>query len=237
MCWQTHLSRTSVGSLSCVALSDPQDHLVNGLEDVIRAVMSLKLPCFRYGDLIRQDPLGEGETYRVERCISRDGAVVAVKHLKGNMNGFEQSAFHRRLRSVVLEVQIMRHPPLRAHPNFPSVFGYGWNTQGSTILPFIVVECASLGTLREYIKSHGLLPVSHLRDIEILLGDVVSGLSALHSCDIVHGDVKLDNVLVVPSRDNPAMALAKITDFGHAIILNDKTKKGTRRIRYAGTTM
>lgn len=235
--WQTPHSRTSIGSLSCAAFSDQQSRLVNGLEDVIRAVRSLKLPRFRYEDLARQNGLGEGETYRVEKCGSQSH-TVAVKHLKLNQDGSDQATLRRRLRSVVMEIQVMKHPPLNAHPNVPSVLGYGWNTLNNTILPFIVVEYAGLGTLREYIKGHGLRPESHLRDLEILLGDVVSGLSALHTCGIVHGDVKLDNVLVVPTRDSPAQAIAKIADFGHAIVLNDVDKNETEgRVRYRGTMM
>lgn len=235
--WQTHLSRTSVGSLSCAAFSDQQSRLVNGLEDLIRAVTSLNLPRFRYEDLVKQGLLGEGATFRVERCRSRD-LTVAVKHLKVNQNASEQATFRRRLRSVMLEVQIMKHAPLKAHPNFPSVLGHGWNTLSNCILPFIVVEYAGLGTLREYIQSRGLTPEYHLRHIEILLGDVVSGLSALHSCGIIHGDLKLDNVLVGPSRENPALALAKVADFGHAIVLNDVAKKDdVGYSRYYGTLM
>ncbi|PSR83841.1 hypothetical protein BD289DRAFT_483105 [Coniella lustricola] len=162
-----------------------------------------------------------------------------------------------RLRSVILEVQVMRHPPLQAHANIPAVFGYGWSRQdgivdgsiedtGTTaaIAPFIVMEYAPHGTLRSYLKSGAgqISPSDHhsattacaepnskkqqhqrqipLRDIEILLGNVASGLAALHSCGIVHGDVKLDNVLVYPSRENPAQAMAKVSDFGHVVVLN-----------------
>lgn len=235
--WQTHISRTSVGSLSRAGFSDQQSRLVNGLEDVIRAVRSLELPYFRYEDLARKGDVGEGETYRVEQCSSRDH-VVAVKHLKMNQDISEHDTFRRRLRAVVLEIQVMKHPPLRAHPNLPSVFGYGWKTIGDSILPFIVVEYAGLGTLRDHIKNNDLRPESHIRDLEILLGDVVSGLIALHSCGIVHGDVKLDNVLVFPSRDNPALAIAKVADFGHAVVLNDAPSSTSMgQLRYYGTTM
>lgn len=235
--WQTSISRTSVGSLSCAAFSDQQSRLVNVPEDVIRAVESLELPRLRNEDLVRHRDLGEGETYRVEECLSGNH-VVAVKHLKVNKDSSDQAKFGSRLAAVVLEIRIMRHPPLKAHPNIPSVFGYGWKTLHNNLLPFIVVEYAGLGTLREYIKKNEICPQSHLRDIAVLLGDVVSGLSALHSCDIVHGDIKLDNVLVLPSRDNPAMAIAKIADFGHAVVLNDiHNMDGTRNVRYYGTTM
>lgn len=231
--WNTFLSRTSVSSLSCAIFSDRQSQSVHGLDDVINAVRALNLRRYRYGEFAREETLGEGETYVVERCVAQTGSVFAVKHLKINCEP-DDKIFRRRLRSVILEVQIMRHPPLRAHPNCPSALGYGWNTRNNLIMPYVVVEYAPLGTLREHLKNFEL----HLRDIEILLGDVASGLAALHTCGIVHGDIKLDNILVFPSWDRPAKALAKVADFGHALILNDKSRKhdeGTGR--YGGTLM
>ena len=235
--WNTFLSRTSVSSLSCAVFSDQQSQAAHGLDDVIRAVKALNLRRYRYEEIAREESLGEGETYMVEKCIVQK-AVFAVKHLKTN-GAADDRAFRRRLKSVILEVQIMRHGPLRAHPNFSSVLGYGWNTRGNRIMPYILVEYAPMGTLRQYLKQLKLSPKPALpRDIEILVGDVASALSALHTCGIVHGDVKLDNVLVFPSLDRPAKALAKLTDFGHALIMNDKSRKRDNDpVRYGGTLM
>jgi serine/threonine protein kinase len=152
----------------------------------------------------------------------------------GTVKISSDKTFHTRLRSIILEVQIMRHPPLRAHPNIISSLGYGWNTNHNVVMPYVVVEYSSLGTLREHIQENRPL----LSDIEILLGDVVSGLAALHTCGIVHGDVKLDNVLVFPSMNRPPKALAKIADFGHALILKDTPKSHDgASLAYAGTMM
>jgi serine/threonine protein kinase len=193
-------------------------------------VRALNVRRYRYEDFTRETILGEGETYVVERCVARDGRVFAVKHLKVGTD----KTFHRRLRSVIIEVQIMRHPPLKAHPNIISSLGYGWNTHQNVIMPYVVVEDASLGTLREHIRRNS----PPLSDIEILLGDIVSGLAALHVCGIVHGDMKLDNVLVFPSMDRPAKALVKIADFGHALLLNDTSNTQERAsLIYAGTMM
>ncbi|KAJ4136510.1 hypothetical protein NW768_004125 [Fusarium equiseti] len=128
----------------------------------------------------------------------------------------------------------MRHGPLRAHPNILDARGYGWNTPRGLIVPYILVDYAPLGTMREHI-SRVKPPLSQ---VEILVGDVASGLSILHSCGIVHGDIKLDNVLVFPSWDRPAKAIAKIADFGHAVILNEKSRgEGTPSVEYKGTSM
>lgn len=228
--WNTFLSRTSISSLSA-AVFPSQGQAAHGLSDVIRAVRSLNLPRHRYEDFSREEILGEGETFLVERCVSRVENVVAIKHLKLS-GGADDHMFHRRLRSVILELQIMRHPPLKAHPNITPGYGYGWNKTSDIIMPFIVVEYARLGTMREHLeRAH-----ASLSDIEVLLGDISSGLAALHTCRIIHGDVKLDNVLIFPSMSRPAKALAKITDFGHALILSDESK-GEEPLMYAGTLM
>lgn len=33
----------------------------------------------------------------------------------------------------------------------------------------------------------------------LLAGDVASGITVLHQCDIIHGDLKLDNIVVMRS--------------------------------------
>lgn len=105
-------------------------------------------------------------------------------------------------------------------------------------MPFIVVEFASLGSLREYlIQRKSVESPNRLRDVEILVRDVACALSALHTCGIVHGDIKLDNVLMFPSWDRPAKALAKLTDFGHALVPEGSKDKSHGPVRYGGTLM
>jgi serine/threonine protein kinase len=66
-----------------------------------------------------------------------------------------------------------------------------------------------------------------------MAGDVTAGLTALHQCDIIHGDLKLDNIVVMHSWDRPPGAIAKICDFGHSIILAGDKK----HLKYYGTSM
>ncbi|KAK4222140.1 NUAK family SNF1-like kinase 2 [Podospora fimiseda] len=172
--WNTYLSRTSVSSLSTAAFTNHSSQGTHGLEDVIKAARSLNLCRYRYEEL----------------------------HLKPGQND-GANAFKTKLRAVVLEVQIMHHGPLRAHPNITTAHGYGWNMRHNQIAPYILIEYASLRTLRQYFQ---------LR------------LAALHKCGIVHGAVKLDNILVFPDIDRPTGALAKVADFGHALILDKNSQ-------------
>ncbi|KAK0725182.1 kinase-like domain-containing protein [Lasiosphaeris hirsuta] len=230
--WNTPLSRTSISALTHPFLSNNGYQTPHGLDDVIQAVRALRLTWYRYEELRREEVLGEVETYLVEKCaIKRD--VFAVKHVKLS-DSPDINAFRRRLKAIIFEVQIMRHGPLREHPNILSVNGYGWNMKTDQSLPYLVVEYAPMGSLREYLALTKRMATS--QDVEILTGDVAAGLSALHTCGIIHGDVKLDNVLAFASYGNPVGALAKLTDFGHSIVTNTRPGNGSGQIpRYRGT--
>ncbi|KAL6912661.1 hypothetical protein FSST1_010421 [Fusarium sambucinum] len=230
--WNTILSRTSVSSLSYARFSDRRASSTHGFEDLIRSLRNLSLRHYRLEELVREEVLGHGETYVVERCTDKIGKVFAVKHLKVSTQ-VNDHTFRQRLESVLFEVQIMNHPPLKAHPNILTAFGYGWNSQGNLVIPYILVEYAPLGTMREYVRKQE----PTLGYIEILVGDVASGLSSLHRCGIIHGDIKLDNILVFPSLDRPVKALAKIADFGHALILNQESSTADGPLRYKGTAL
>jgi serine/threonine protein kinase len=193
-------------------------------------VERLQLERCRHEDIIRQEPLGEGVTFRVEKCEHKK-EVFALKNIKLGAHRSGSAAFQRRLTSVMLELQIMHHQPLRNHPNILSLCGYGWNTQKQSILPYILVEYSPFGTLREYVREQKGLSMLFK---EIFMADVASGLNSLHNTGIVHGDVKLDNVLVFQSWDRPVGTLAKISDFGHSIVLTSTTD-GERHARYSGT--
>jgi serine/threonine protein kinase len=180
------------------------------------------------GDIERQSVVGEGESFVVEQSVY-SGEVVAVKHLKICESG---GNLRNRLDKVLLDLQIMHHKPLRSHPNILRLIGYGWNMQvNNQPLPFVMVEYAHMGNFREYLRQHQ--GRTTLNNKFIFIGDVAAGLMALHDCGIVHGDVKLDNVLAFPSRDRPSNVVAKICDFGNSLVLSQDEHQ---RSRYCGTS-
>ncbi|KAI1804419.1 kinase-like protein [Daldinia bambusicola] len=231
--WNTFLSRTSVSSLSSAAFSNP--HLTgraNGLDEVLSTVKALSLRRIPYEEIERQDVVGEGETFIVERCVVWN-QTLAIKHLKTNMSP-DDRAFRGRIQSTILELRIMRHAPLRSHPNIITVLGYGWSTGISKIAPYLLVQYAPYGTFRQYLQH--TKPGTSITQKEILIGDVAAAASALHLCGIIHGDIKLDNVLIFHSWDRPAKSIAKISDFGHSLVVTGK-EDSERYLRYSGTFM
>ena len=169
---------------------------------------------YNFHELEEVTVIGEGESYLVKECIHK-GVAVAVKHIKTQASGIDKGKFYRRLATVLPDLRIMEHPPLKHHSNIIELLGFGWTALGENLLPYMVVEHGIHGSLRSYMAGHQNLPL--LSKI-IFSGDVAAGLMALHACQIVHGDLKLDNVIVFDSWDRPSGTIAKLCDFGHSIL-------------------
>jgi serine/threonine protein kinase len=169
---------------------------------------------------LRSPHLGEGLDYSVDLCEDVTKAeLVIVKHVKLTLPTTKshekvESPIIRRFRKVHTEIRIMAHPPLHGSKYILNLLGFGWEfAEQAYMAPFLVVEYARHGTLRDF-----LLSTSH-RDFAqkyALAEDVARGLQALHRCEIVHGDIKMENVLVCGME--PADVCAKIADFGSSII-------------------
>ncbi|KAL8920333.1 MAG: hypothetical protein Q9208_006304 [Pyrenodesmia sp. 3 TL-2023] len=126
-----------------------------------------------------------------------------------------------RLQSVLLEVQVLLHPFFRQQRNIVKLLAHGWDEE---ILPFLVMEYADLGTASTYFRNGE----RSWNDMSRLVGDVASGLTVLHDCRIVHGDVKLENVLMFSEEGSGFVA--KLSDFGFCgvEIMGEYQYQGTR---------
>jgi serine/threonine protein kinase len=141
---------------------------------------------------------------------------MAVKHLKVENRETASHEFLRRVDSLLLELHIMHHGPLKSHPNILTFLGYGWNTEAGGVLPYILVEYSANGTLRDYLRVTRDIT---LQDLEMFIADVAAGIHALHTTGVIHGDVKLENVLVFNSNERKCSPTAKVCDFGHSILM------------------
>jgi len=179
-------------------------------------------------DVERQGVIGEGGSFVVERCVYAR-KMVAVKHLKMGELGNDGKKLGSRLANLLLDLQIMHHKPLQNHPNILNLIGYGWNTQDNNLVPFVMVDYASMGNFRAYLGESRRLVAFSMK--LLFMGDVAAGLMALHKCGIVHGDLKLDNVLAFQAQDR---LIARLCDFGHSLITS---KDERQHARYYGTPL
>jgi serine/threonine protein kinase len=204
---------------------------VNSLENLLRLLQHLELRKIPSGTVEDLRFLATGETFQVYECCV-GSAVVAVKRLRlqDTQDGSNPEYFPRRLQAVVREIIVMSHPPAAQHPNVISLRGYGWKMESHRVSPFIALELAEYGTMRAFLKSTKQSISTKL----VLIGDVALGVAALHGSGIVHGDLKLDNILVFPSRERPAKVLAKVSDFGHSLFVRPGSSKAAV---YIGTEL
>lgn len=230
--WTTSISRSRVSTADGLGFTENIDlESMNSLESLLRTVQQLKLKKLHTEEIEKTRFIAAGETFSVSEC-KYEGKVVAIKRIRMSSTEDEAHRLHlqRRLQSVLREILIMCHSPLAHNPNIVSLLGYGWDVEEQRLSPFISVEFASGGSLRNHLRDQ---PQS-IRNKLILMGDVGAGLISLHKCGIIHGDLKLDNVNVFPSIDRPSLSIAKVSDFGHSILISSSEKK---EAKYYGTVL
>lgn len=167
------------------------------------------------------------ERYRLRRALGvggtsevwladdeRLGRIVAVKFLK------QELAIDRMAARVVQEA---RAAAQLNHPAIVTIYDVG---QLPDQMPFVVMEHLVGRTLREMIERSGRVAA---RDAVTAMIPVVDGLIAAHELNIVHRDVKPDNIFL--SRLDRSILQPKILDFGVARAAN----MTDRRLTVVGT--
>jgi serine/threonine protein kinase len=194
----------------------------NPLEQTSRRLSTLhelvvKLACSNLSDVSIDDTLdptigaklGTGATFSVERREAKGRKFVAVKHIEQThlaTSGYSYTGpTRKRLEAVLLEVYALLHLGSLQHRNIVELLGFGWD-EGP--LPYLVLEFADLGALDSFLAKNEL---SWSQKEQIMLY-LASGLELIHACDIIHGDVKLENILVF--SDPPNGFNVKYADFG-----------------------
>ena len=173
------------------------------------AVTRERAPEVKPGDLLAgryqiEAMLGKGGSGVVLRAYDRVSAtVVAVKVLKPGLT--HDPRWEKRFQR---ELRLGR--PVR-HPNVCRIFDIG-DADGYR---FLTMEYATGGTLRDLIKTNK--PPRPLAERLDDAAGAIAGLAAIHTAEIVHRDVKPDNML---RMDDGRLVLS---DFGLATDLPDST--------------
>ncbi|KPA40819.1 tkl protein kinase [Fusarium langsethiae] len=204
----------------------------NILQDVLMLVRN-ELPYVQSEFLKYHSRLGAGTSFEVNKELfgltGESPYFVAVKRIVMDRvpGGTKQTAEQvkqssKRLINVKREVRVLTHPKLRSHSCLISAIAWGWDpdlTFGNR--PYLVMPYSPHGTLAAFAQRRSL----NLIDRRLMTLDVAMGIRALHDCDIVHGDVKPENVLVygylARDQDNERHYLAKLADFGCTLFKQD----------------
>jgi serine/threonine protein kinase/beta-lactam-binding protein with PASTA domain len=167
-----------------------------------------------------------GERYQLQDTIGRGGMAVIYR---GRDLRMDRPVAIKVLREAYsTDPKFVTRFQLEAkaasslqHPNIVQVYDYGY-TDGSY---FIVMELVDGSDLRRYLRSRRVLDVERAM---IIAHDVAMGLGAAHRRNIVHRDVKPQNILI--GRDGSI----KLTDFGIASVYNDMNAE---RLTTTGMTL
>ena len=136
---------------------------------------------------------GMGEVYRARH--DRLGMAVAVKIL----TEVNDDMVRRFEREATLMARVR-------HPNVVAIADFGTTAAG---LPCIVMEFIKGEDLGARMKRRGALP---WRESLFVIRGILSGLEALHAAQVLHRDLKPDNVVIAPGEPE----VVKLIDFGIA---------------------
>jgi serine/threonine protein kinase len=130
-----------------------------------------------------QTAIGEGGTARVFRALdTQTGRSVAIKVLREQLLDDPECLARFQMEADLLQKL--------DHPNLLPVIEVGTTTEG---LPWFATAFAARGSLADQMVRHGVLQSEDLMRYTV---EVLECLHYLHGLEIVHRDVKPENILV-----------------------------------------
>jgi eukaryotic-like serine/threonine-protein kinase len=164
-----------------------------------------EVPGYRVGALIGQG--GFASVYEGTQISL--GRPVAVKVLNADVSDEpSRQRFVQEREALSL---------LGQHPHIVDVLDAGVTAERR---PFIVMRLYRRGSLGQQIQRHG--PLSLARAVDVV-GKVAQALDGAHACDVLHRDVKPDNILLTDGGE-PVLG-----DFGIAKLLDPNGERGSGR--------
>ncbi|KAF8853253.1 hypothetical protein BDZ45DRAFT_82220 [Acephala macrosclerotiorum] len=129
-------------------------------------------------------------------------------------------------RQIASEILALGHPALRSHQNIVQLIAISWEIREekwpskTEIWPVLIFEKARYEDLEKFVRD----PKKVLRSKDTLstknmikiCADVATAMAVMHENNIVHGDVKPQNVLVFGESEETIVA--KVADFGFATV-------------------
>ncbi len=158
---------------------------------------------------------GMGAVYRATRLLIGDEVAIKVLHAVQH----DPNAVERFRREAQAAARLK-------HPNAVNVYDFGITEDG---LEYLVMELVEGESLREIVTQKGPLNVSACAEI---LTQVCAALDEAHRRNIIHRDIKPDNIIV---NSAGAEIRVKVLDFGIAKLRDDTTNTLTQAGNVLGT--
>ena len=179
--------------------------------------MDVEIPNLYYNpEVPKGDEFGtlieEGSFSHVFKHVSRDGRISAIKVFKKKKNrpNYDMSLFSH-------EVKMMKI--LDRHPNIVQILEQGIYKCNTLC---ILMEYCAEGDLHNFFKKYRNVDEIVKRSI---VKQTAEGLEFIHGNNMIHNDIKMENILVCNYDDVTGIISVKIGDFGLASI--GKTTEST----------
>lgn len=162
-----------------------------------------------------KQPLGEGTFGKVYLATRRsDGTRVAVKEISKHVT--DSLSFQAEFQTLR---QLRSHHG--GHPNICSLI----DNYASDTHYYLVLDLVNGPELFEHLVANGAYSEF---EAARLIREVASALAFLHGLNIVHMDLKPENIML--SSSDTDQAVVKLVDFGTAISLDDPEDDPRRRV-------
>ncbi|KAI6656764.1 hypothetical protein LOD99_16067 [Oopsacas minuta] len=174
---------------------------------LLRPVLVNNTPYYTMGEL------GRGSTSTVQRVVDLNWRFYALKSV--NLEDIDQL----QLDSYQNEILVLQN--LRDNSHVIHLFDFEFSPINKKL--YIVMECGQLDLAR-IIKDNNNQPFETYH-IQTYWHDMLKGVTAIHSMDIIHTDLKPNNFVLVNTK-------LKIIDFGIACSLNNDATSFEREGRW-----
>jgi len=158
---------------------------------------------------------GMGAVYRATRLVIGDEVAIKILHSEQN----EPRAGERFRREAQAAARLK-------HPNAVNIYDFGVTDDG---LQYLVMELVEGESLRRIIKQQGPLTPTAAAEI---VSQVCAALDEAHRRQIIHRDIKPDNIIVDVSANRLRV---KVLDFGIAKLRDDTAGNLTQTGSVLGT--
>ncbi|OAV98942.1 STE/STE11/BCK1 protein kinase [Puccinia triticina 1-1 BBBD Race 1] len=205
----THLPESPVGSNEVPLYSSPRnsiklwgfktEEILPGSQAEVAPDPSGQESPFASQKWVKGKLIGSGSFGRVYLALNlTNQAMMAVKQVKTGDRNSNRPSVKPALESIKLEIRFLKD---LEHPSIVQYLGFEDTPEHCNIF----LEYVEGGSIGSCVGKHGKLE----RDVvKSFTKQILEGLAYLHSCNIMHRDLKADNVLV------DLMGRCKISDFG-----------------------